>query len=231
MMMNERARAMGATNSDFRNPHGLPNPDHVSSARDLAHILRYALGVPGFRGIAATPSTDIPVVGTSKSIRMIQVRSHNRLLGSYVVPVIGKTGYTRAAGRCFAAAATLDGREVIIVVLGSSNLWGDSRKLISYGLNVLAPDAAGKLQFATADPPARKRTAVRSAKTNSSKSSKKAAVAKSKRKPSKATASSKRSSSRVEKRAVPAKVSASKKASSSSGRRSGSSRGCTGSGC
>jgi D-alanyl-D-alanine carboxypeptidase len=133
--------------------------------------------------------------------------------------VIGKTGYTRAAGRCFAGAASLDGREVIIVVLGSSNLWGDARKLIAYGLNVLAPEAAANLRFAAADPP-RKTSSVR-AKSGSKK--KKATVAKSKRKPAKPTASAKRSSASSTKRAVKASVSS---------RQSGkTTRGCTGTGC
>jgi D-alanyl-D-alanine carboxypeptidase (penicillin-binding protein 5/6) len=159
--MNRRARELGATQTRFRNPHGLPNAEHVSSARDLAHILRHALSVPGFRGVAATPSTEVPVIQASSATRLIPVRSHNRLLSGYPVPVVGKTGYTRAAGRCYAAAATLDGRETIIVLLGSSNLWGDARKLIAYGLTALAPDAARGVQFAATDPPGRKRAGVR----------------------------------------------------------------------
>jgi D-alanyl-D-alanine carboxypeptidase len=46
--------------------------------------------------------------------------------------VIGKTGYTRPAGRCFVGAATADGREVIIALLGSSDLWGDARRLVGH---------------------------------------------------------------------------------------------------
>ncbi|HZR84787.1 MAG TPA: D-alanyl-D-alanine carboxypeptidase family protein [Candidatus Binatia bacterium] len=192
--MNQRARELGATSSHFRNPNGLPDDAHVSSAHDLALILRHALTVPGFRGIAATRMTEIPIIARANVVRMVAVHSHNRLLGSYVVPVVGKTGYTRAAGRCFVGAASLDGREVIIAVLGSSNVWGDSRKLIAYGLGAVAPDAASGVQFATADAPARKRAAVRSGKPSHAK--KPAAVAKSKRKPSKAEASAKRSSTR-----------------------------------
>ena len=184
--MNKRAREIGATQSHFRNPNGLPNDEHVTSARDLANILRHALSVPGFRGVASTPATDIPVIGTSATPRLIPVRSHNRLLSNYPVPVIGKTGYTRAAGRCFAGAATLDGRETIIVVLGSSNLWGDARKLIAYGLSTLTPDAASRVQFAASDPPARKRTVVR--KGAPSNKHKKSQVARSKTKPTGAKA-------------------------------------------
>src|SRR6185436_542978 len=55
-VMNKRARELGATQSNFRNPNGLPNEEHVTSAHDLAHILRHALSVPGFRGVASTPA-------------------------------------------------------------------------------------------------------------------------------------------------------------------------------
>jgi D-alanyl-D-alanine carboxypeptidase (penicillin-binding protein 5/6) len=225
--MNRRAREMGATRSDFHNPHGLPNPDHVSTAHDLAVILRHALGVPGFRGVASTQQTDIPVVGTSKSVRTIEVRSHNRLLGTYVVPVVGKTGYTRAAGRCFAGAAALDGREVIIVVLGSSNLWGDARKLIAYGLGSLAPDAASRLQFAAADPPPSRGSAARSKKAAPAK--KQPAIAKSKRKPANPTATAKRSSAAAMRKTAPAAIQAAPTDTGES--RSAKRRGCTGSGC
>lgn len=178
--MNRRARELGATQSRFRNPHGLPNGEHVSTARDLAHILRHALDVPGFRGVASTTATEIPVVTTASTPRMISVRSHNRLLTNYPVPVVGKTGYTRAAGRCYAAAASLNGRETIIVLLGSSNLWGDARKLIAYGLTTLAPDASRGIQFAAADPPPRKRSVSRKTKTTTK--AKSAQVAKTKQK-------------------------------------------------
>lgn len=149
--MNKRAREIGATNSNFHNPNGLPDDEHVSTAHDLAMILRHALTVPGFRGVASTQQTEIPVVGNS--VRMVSVKTHNRLLGGYVVPVVGKTGYTRAAGRCFVGAAELGGHEVVVAVLGSTNLWVDARRLIEYGLTSVAPEESSGLQFAAYDGP------------------------------------------------------------------------------
>lgn len=132
-MMNSTARSLGATNTHFVNPNGLPDDDHRSSARDLVRIFHHALKVPGFRDILSTPATTIwPVTG---STRQIALRSHNRLLGHQEVAVIGKTGYTRAAKRCFVGAATLGDREVLVAVLGSSDLWGDLRRMIDFGLN------------------------------------------------------------------------------------------------
>jgi D-alanyl-D-alanine carboxypeptidase len=48
--------------------------------------------------------------------------------------VIGKTGYTRPAKRCFVGAANHDGKEIVIALLGSTDLWGDARRLVSFGL-------------------------------------------------------------------------------------------------
>ncbi len=136
--MNETARKLGATHSNFVNPNGLPDDEHYSSARDLVRILHYALRTPGFREALSVQDTTIwPVSGSARSITL---RSHNRLLGNEVVNVVGKTGFTRLAKRCFVGAATYGGREVLVAVLGSSNLWGDLRRMIDYGLNVGNPE-------------------------------------------------------------------------------------------
>jgi D-alanyl-D-alanine carboxypeptidase (penicillin-binding protein 5/6) len=134
--MTARARQLGAMNSRFANAHGLTAPDHVSSARDLAVIFRHGLGIPLFREILSTRSVQVPIEGGG--VRQVSLRSHNRLLTGYTYPVIGKTGYTRAARRCFVGAATHDNREIIIALMGSSDLWGDAKRLFAYGFG--APD-------------------------------------------------------------------------------------------
>lgn len=130
--MNAKARRIGANNSHFENPHGLTADGHVTTARDLARIFRYGLNIPMFREILNTRAIDFPV--EEDGVRMVTVKSHNRLLSGYTYPVIGKTGFTRVAKRCFVGAATGDNREVVIALLGSRDLWGDSRKLIEFGL-------------------------------------------------------------------------------------------------
>ena len=60
----------------------------------------------------------------------ISLRTTNKLLGKRNYKLIGKTGYTRKAKRCFAGAASLGGREVLVVVLGSNDLWGDLDLLV-----------------------------------------------------------------------------------------------------
>ena len=54
--------------------------------------------------------------------------------------MIGKTGWTRQAKRCFVGAASANGREVIVAVLGSSDLWGDVELLSQFGLSQAVPN-------------------------------------------------------------------------------------------
>ena len=130
--MNEKARSLGAMRSNFVNPHGLTEPGHYTTARDLATIFRYGLRVPLFRDILSTPTAEVAIDGPDGRVAM--VRSHNRLLNAPEFQVIGKTGFTRAARRCFVGAAGYGSREVVIALLGSTDLWGDARRMLYYGL-------------------------------------------------------------------------------------------------
>src|SRR6185295_1485249 len=123
---------LGATRTRFANPHGLTQDGHYTTARDLATIFRYALAVPKFREILGTKAL---VVGVENSSRRIALHSHNRLLDSYRIPVIGKTGYTVAAKKCFVGAGSYDGKEIIVAVMGSRDLWGDTRRLLEFGFD------------------------------------------------------------------------------------------------
>jgi D-alanyl-D-alanine carboxypeptidase (penicillin-binding protein 5/6) len=128
--MTARARQLGALNTRFVNPHGLTEEGHYSTARDLATIFRHALEVPDFRAIISTKAV---AVTARDSSRRIALRSHNRLLEGYRIPVVGKTGYTLAAKKCFVGAGRHEDREIIVVVLGSSDLWGDTKRLLEFG--------------------------------------------------------------------------------------------------
>jgi D-alanyl-D-alanine carboxypeptidase (penicillin-binding protein 5/6) len=164
-MMNETARAAGATDSNFITPNGLPMPGHVSTARDLAMIFRQALRQPGMRNLMSTPTQTIePISGGGA--RRIALRSTNKMLWRDDLTVIGKTGWTREAKRCFVGAASYQGREVILAVLGSRNLWSDVELLSRVGLGRAVPgyedtwrQRAG-LQQAAIDPPAGSEPAV-----------------------------------------------------------------------
>jgi D-alanyl-D-alanine carboxypeptidase (penicillin-binding protein 5/6) len=137
ILMNATARALGAEHSNFVNPNGLPAAEHYSTVFDLAKIMRHVARNPRLRDVLSTPTKVIrPRQGSSRSIAL---RSHNRFLRRRDVPVIGKTGYTREAKRCFAGLASDGQREVIVAMLGSNQLWPDLERLVDYGILRASP--------------------------------------------------------------------------------------------
>jgi len=158
-MMNSRAREIGALNSNFTNPHGLPDPNHYTTARDLALIGREAMRNRTFRQIAGTlnirlerkelmpPDVLRKVEELEKVYGPVQedFYTHNRLLTQGYYGYRGangiKTGYTVDAGQCIVASAQRDGRELIAVVLNSqgANLWTDAAALLDYGFEQFTP--------------------------------------------------------------------------------------------
>ncbi len=129
--MNAEARQLGARNTHFVNPNGLPAANHYSTARDLATIFGHAIENPLFSAVVHTKTATVwPSEG---STHRIALRNHNRLLGNYRIEVVGKTGWTIAAKKCFVGAARADGREMTFAVLGSRDLWGDLKRLLEFG--------------------------------------------------------------------------------------------------
>ena len=139
--MNRRAAELGATSSHFANPNGLHDPNHYTTARDLALIARAAMQQPFFRQIVGT----IYYTWKSPSGAVSELRNHNRLLRHYAGCNGLKTGYTRAAQQVLVSSALRDGHEVISVVLHTDKpgIWEDSKALLTYGLFEVgcSPDA------------------------------------------------------------------------------------------
>ena len=107
-MMNNKAKEIGAINTNFTSPHGLDGVGHYSTAYDMALITRYALKIPVFNEIVKT---------TSIQIGNRYLHNTNEMLTSYQGADGVKTGYTGKAGRCLITSATRDGRRFISVVL------------------------------------------------------------------------------------------------------------------
>jgi D-alanyl-D-alanine carboxypeptidase len=61
------------------------------------------------------------------------VRNHNRLLWNFDGAIGGKTGYTHAARKCFVGAVQRNGATLIVAILGASDLWNDTKRLLEYG--------------------------------------------------------------------------------------------------
>ncbi len=147
-VMTERAKEMGATSSRFRNPHGLTMENHVTTARDLAIIGRYAYQNATFRKLATTPSYTIEATEQKGEPRYLHTK--NKLLrdvGATMVykgervPVYNpeidgiKTGYTIAAQNCYVGTMERDDTRVISVTLKSSSdsYYPDIVGLLDYG--------------------------------------------------------------------------------------------------
>jgi D-alanyl-D-alanine carboxypeptidase (penicillin-binding protein 5/6) len=127
--LNQKANALGARNTHFVTPNGLHSPGHYSTARDLAIIVRAAMQSPIYVAIAQTHTVDLVWPGNHGAHR---VTNHNKLLASYATPVLGKTGFTNPAGRCY-VGATQDSL-LTVVMLGSHNLWRDAKRLFDWGI-------------------------------------------------------------------------------------------------
>jgi D-alanyl-D-alanine carboxypeptidase (penicillin-binding protein 5/6) len=137
-LMTRKAHEIGATNTHFTNPHGLTAPEHYSTVRDLVTIFQYAMKNPVFRTIVQTKISSVrssTVVRKKVVPRRISVRNHNRLLWNFDGAIGGKTGYTHAAQKCFVGAVQRNGATLLIAILGSRNLWGDTRQLLEYGFD------------------------------------------------------------------------------------------------
>ncbi len=139
-LMNEKARAIGATRTHFVNPHGLHHPHHYSTARDLALIARYAMENPQFRAIVSQRKVMISRSHNQQDLWMV---SRARFLDMYPWAEGIKTGYTRQAGFCFAGAASRNGRRLITVVLNSPQREQDTIALMEYGFRYWQPIALG----------------------------------------------------------------------------------------
>lgn len=131
-LMNIKALAVGAVNSHFANPHGLPDDNHYTCAYDLARITRYALNNPTFSQIVSTRNKMLKEPG-EESGRILS--NTNKLLWKYLWADGVKTGTTSKAGQCLVSSATKGNRQLVAVVLHSGNRWQDSIKLFEYGFN------------------------------------------------------------------------------------------------
>lgn len=152
LVMNQRAAEMGAINSNFVNPHGLPNSDHLTTAYDLAIISKHAMQNEMFRKIVKTIRYEIPPTNKKTETRYLNstnsfyqgMEGSNSLITvkgnkvpiayEYVTGI--KRGYTVDAKNCLISSATKEDKSYISVVLKSNGdeMYADSRLLLDLGL-------------------------------------------------------------------------------------------------
>lgn len=128
-LMNAKAAEIGTNASAFKNPHGLDEVGHVSTARDLALISMAAMKNETFARMVASKTHDVRW-GDGTPHTFI---NHNKLLFRYPGAVGIKTGFTAGAGNSLASAATRDNSTLIAIVLGSPDHYADSIALYDWG--------------------------------------------------------------------------------------------------
>ena len=133
-MMNDKAKEIGCTHSNFENPNGLPSPRHYSTAKDMARIAVYCMKNQAFREIVDTKRTSIH--WTYPKDKWSELNNTNELLGKYKGANGIKTGWTRSAGGCLTASAKRGDVELIAVIMHSPDhdtRFEDATNLFNYG--------------------------------------------------------------------------------------------------
>lgn len=130
--MNALVCSLGCENTHFVNPHGLHDENHYTSAVDLAKITCYALKNPIFAEIVGTKVAKIAnEFGESSRILL----NKNKLLKRNKCFDGVKTGYTKAAGRCFVGSMTAGNMQVVCVVLNCAPMFEDAERLLVSATN------------------------------------------------------------------------------------------------
>ncbi|MFV2047762.1 D-alanyl-D-alanine carboxypeptidase family protein [Metabacillus sp. YM-086] len=133
MLMNEKAKELGAMETNFMNPHGLHHPNHYSTAHDLAIIARAAMNDDRFENLVSQKKFSDPTLTYESTNKLIDPSSPFYYKSANGV----KTGYTSEAGYCLVSSAEQNGRELIAVILNSTkeSVWNDSIVLLNSGFD------------------------------------------------------------------------------------------------
>jgi len=148
-MMNDKAKELGAVDTNFVNPNGLHEDEHVSTAHDLALIGQYAMQFDEFRNIITKVTYEIPPTNIKNEARYL--KTTNKLLFStekveingQPVPIkyqyaLGvKTGYTSKAKNCLVSYAEKEGQKLLAVVLkaNGNEVYKNTIELLNFGFD------------------------------------------------------------------------------------------------
>ena len=131
--MNDKAKALGLSDTNFTNPTGLEGDGkQYTTAYDLIVITEYALTkFPLFREVVSTFNYTIEQTDTHKAFYL---ENETNLLTSYPGVKGVKTGYTPEAGFCLVTYLDYEGHQIIGVILGSQNRREEMKELLDFGL-------------------------------------------------------------------------------------------------
>lgn len=130
-MMNDKAKQLGMVNTTFKNPTGLDDDGHLTTAMDIALMSKALLSYPKI-----TEYTSIWIDSVRDGAN--ELVNTNKLVKFYKGCTGLKTGTTDGAGSCLSATASRDGLNLIAVVMGcttSADRFSSTRQLLDYGFN------------------------------------------------------------------------------------------------
>lgn len=131
-LMNKKAKEIGMKNTSFKNPSGLTEDGHYSTAYDMALLGSFAIKNEKFRSICSLESIRVSY-GNPQYQRVFS--NHNKLLNTCEGVFGIKTGFTKASGRCLVTAAERNGVTLVAVTLSAPDDWNDHKKLYDYGFS------------------------------------------------------------------------------------------------
>ena len=143
ILMNEKAKEIGCTSTNFLNPYGAHDENHYSSAFDLAIMAKYAMKNETFRKLVSTTSYTLPTTNKyNKEDRYLSTTNallyNNDYYYKYATGL--KTGFTTPAKNCLIASANKNSLELLTVILGAgqndqglSDRYLDTINLFEYG--------------------------------------------------------------------------------------------------
>lgn len=137
-LMNAKARSLGAYDSSFRNPHGLDQIGHLSSAYDMAIFSREFVADEILREISGTRMHTMIWKGRSRTYG-----HHHKLLRRDISVIGGKTGFTNQAGHSLITVADTPAGRLVAVVMGSSDQYAETSNLFAYGRARSVGEASG----------------------------------------------------------------------------------------
>ena len=140
-LMNAKAKELGALHTNFKNPSGLPDPEHTTTAHDLALFLREAVNNKDYINISTTPFYTITLKNNPS--KTIIINNKNYMINKnskyyYPFAVCGKNGYTTKSNQTYVAAAEKDGHVLVAAFLNALDKdqnFHDMQTVFNYGFD------------------------------------------------------------------------------------------------
>lgn len=149
VLMNERAAQIGMVHTNFVTPSGLDDPEHYSTAYDMALLGAEAIRNEDFLAICSQKQCSVQFLEPDQRVRYT---NHNRLLSMYDGCIGIKTGFTKKSGRCLVSAAERNGVRLVAVTLSAPDDWNDHQRMFDYGFSCVKSYPIDETNFSSLVP-------------------------------------------------------------------------------